>query len=112
MWRSSSRGFSHAAGHSTKGALLCYRCAPVSQGVRGMKLTTVLHEDRRKIVAVMDDGLIDLHTDVSGGGELPRTLRGLLAGGEEALQETRRRIRASTSRIPFAESQLLAPIAD
>jgi 2-keto-4-pentenoate hydratase/2-oxohepta-3-ene-1,7-dioic acid hydratase in catechol pathway len=74
-----------------------------------MKLATVRHSGRIFLAAIDDDGVIDLQAN---NVRVPATLRALLGAGEHGLRLVRSVALSSTSRIPLANVELLAPIAD
>lgn len=74
-----------------------------------MKLVTFSHSDRLAIGVINNDHVIELSRHAPG---LPRTMRGLLESGSDALEEVATILAAGHTDLALADVQLQAPIPD
>jgi 2-keto-4-pentenoate hydratase/2-oxohepta-3-ene-1,7-dioic acid hydratase in catechol pathway len=74
-----------------------------------MKLATFRHQGRVALGIVTDDGIVDLER---ASPSLPKTLRGLLEAGPEALAAAQRLAGSPGPRLALEEVVLAAPVGD
>ncbi len=74
-----------------------------------MKLATFRSGERIALGVVTEDGVIDLGGIDQG---LPRSLRGLLEAGPDAIAQVRKIAMRAGTRLPMSTVRLLAPIAE